>query len=118
MQEIAIKSHLIITNIHSEYHMNWCGRIRDVNPKLDKQGRPIFAIVSSQSRIEVSTTNMVYLEECAKKITSPKGRTAVTTDCAYIYIKEEDNSEKLMGILTHNRVKTFAPMYDKVGWSN
>ena len=117
MQEVAVKSHLIIKNIHSEFHMNWCGRMRDANPKFDDQGRPIFAIVSSQSRIEINTTNMLYLEECAKKITAPKGRTATTTDRAYIYLKEVDGNERLMGILTHNRVKTFAPMYDKVGWA-
>lgn len=117
MQEIAIKSHLIITNIHNEFNMNWCGRMRDANPKFDDQGRPIFAIVSSQSRIEIGTTNMVYLEECAKKITAPKGRSATTTDRAYIYLKEVGGNERLIGILTHNRVKTFAPMYDKVGWS-
>jgi hypothetical protein len=117
MQEIAVKSHLIITDIHNEYHMNWCGKIRDVEPLFDEQGRPIFAIVSSESRIEVCTTSMTYLEECAKKITRPKGRSAVSADRAYIYIKTVDRDEKLMGILTHNRVKTFAPMYDKVGWS-
>ena len=117
MQEVAVKSHLIITNIYSEYHMNWCGKIRDVEPLFDEQGRPVFAIVSSESRIEVCTTSMTYLEECAKKITHPKGRSAISADRAYIYIKTVDRDEKLMGILTHNRVKTFAPMYDKVSWS-
>jgi hypothetical protein len=47
-------------------------------------------------------------------MTYPKGRAAVTTDNAYIYIKEQDNGEKLLGTLTHDRIKKFAPMYDKV----
>ena len=38
MEEVAVKTHLIITDIHEEYHMNWCGKIFDTNPKL-KIGR-------------------------------------------------------------------------------
>lgn len=45
-------------------------------------------------------------------MTEPRGRAAVTTDRARIYIKQIDNSEKLIGILTHDKIKTFAPMYD------
>ena len=44
----------------------------------------------------------------------PKGRTAVTSDTVRIYIREVDDNEKLLGILTHNKIKTFAPMFDKV----
>ena len=116
MQEVMVKTHLIITDIHNEYHMNWCGKIRETKPAFSKKGFPIFAIVGSGGRIEVSTGDMTYLEECAKRLTQPKGRSAITADSARIYIKEIDGSEKLLGVFMHKRVKTFAPMYDKVGY--
>lgn len=116
MQEVAIKTHLIITDIHEEYHMNWCGKLFDTKPALNKEGLPMFIIIGSESRIEASTIDINYLEKCAKLLTHPKGRGAVSIDKAYIYIKEVDGNEKLLGILTHKRVKSFAPMYDKVGY--
>lgn len=116
MQEIKVKTHLIITDIHEEYHMNWCGKLSDVNPYLNEIGMPMFIIINSQNRTELSTIDINYLEKCAKKLTSPKGRGAVSIDKAYIYIKEIDGNEKLLGILTHKRIKSFAPMYDKVGY--
>ena len=116
MQEIMIKTHLIITDIHEEYHMNWCGKLFDAKPALNEKGMPIFVIIGSQSRLELSTIDINYLEKCAKKLTYPKGRGAVSVDKAYIYIKEVDGNEKLLGILTHKRVKSFAPMHDKVGY--
>lgn len=116
MQEVKLKTHLIITDIHEEYHMNWCGRLLDAQPAFNECGMPIFVIVGSQSRMEVSTTDMTYLEKCAKRLTYPKGRTAITKDTARIYIKEIDGNERLMGVLTHHRIKTFAPMYDSIGY--
>ena len=116
MQEIMVKTHLIITDIHEEYHMNWCGKLFDAKPMLNESGMPIFVIISSESRVEVSAIDMSYLESCAKRLTYPKGRGAVSTDKAYIYIKEVDGNGKLLGILTHKRVKSFAPMHDKVGY--
>lgn len=59
---------------------------------------------------------MKRIENCAKRLTRPKGRSAITTDTARIYIKEEDDKETLLGVLTHNHVKTYAQMYDKVGY--
>ena len=115
MEEVLIKSHLIVTDVHEEYHINWCGRIIDAKPKF-KNGRPIFVVVGGNGRMELNTTDMARIEKCAKLCTKPKGREAVTTDTARIYIVEEDNNEKLMGILTHNHIKSFAPMYDRVGW--
>ena len=111
-----VKTHLIIKDIQNEYHMNWCGKLFDAKPALNENDIPTFIIVGSQSRIELSTIDINYLERCAKKLTSPKGRGAVSIDKAYIYIKEVGGNEKLLGILTHKRVKTFAPMYDKVGY--
>ena len=49
-------------------------------------------------------------------MTNPKGRASVTTDTSRIFIKEENGNEKLLGILTHNHVKQYAQMYDKVGY--
>lgn len=116
LSEIKIRSHLIITDIHDEYHMKWCGKILDANPAFDEKGRPIFAIIGSSNRINVSTTDMKHLEKCAKTLTNPKGRSAIATDSARIYIVEQNGNEKLLGILIHNRVKKFSPMYDKVGY--
>ena len=116
MQEIMVKTHLIIKDIQNEYHMNWCGKLFDAKPSLDENGMPMFIIISSQNRIELNTIDINYLERCAKKLTSPKGKGAVSTDKAYVYIKEVGGNEKLLGILTHKRVKTFVPMYDQVGY--
>ena len=116
MQEIAVKTHLIIKDIQNEYHMKWCGRLLDANPLLNEHGLPVFAIIGSQNRMEVRTIDINYLEKCAKLMTYPKGRSAYSEDKARIYIKEVDGNEKLIGILTHKRIKTFAPMYDKIGW--
>lgn len=115
MQEIKIKSHLIIIDVHSEYDMNWCGKILDAKPEIEN-GMPIFIIIGSGGRMELNTTDMKRIEKCAKILTKPKGRSAITTDKAKIFIKEIDGNEKLLGIMTHNRVKTYAQMYDKVGY--
>jgi len=113
MQEIAVKTHLIITDIHEEYHMKWCGSIIDTKPAIEN-GKPVFIIRSKQGSVEMNTTDMKYLEDVAKKLTAPRGRSAVTTDTASIYIKQIDGTEKVLGILTHDHIKHFAPMYDKV----
>ena len=112
MTEVLVKTHLIVTDIHEEYNINWSGKILDTKPKF-KNNKPIFIVVASGGRIEVNTTDMNRVEKCAKLLTMPKGRQAITTDKAYIYILEESGNEKLLGTLTHNHVKTYAPMYDK-----
>ncbi len=116
MQEVRIKTHLITTDVHSEFHIDWCGKVAEANPYFNKDGLPIFIIISSAGRMEIPTVDMKYLEKCAKRFTYPKGKGAVSTDESKIYIKEKDNGKKLLGIVTHNRVKTFAPMYDKMGY--
>lgn len=115
MAEVLVKTHLIVTDIHEEYSIDWSGKILDAKPKF-KNNKPIFAIVSTGGRIEVNTANMKRVEECAKLLTIPKGRQAITTDKAYIYIIEENDNEMLLGTLTHNHIKSYAPMYDKVGY--
>ena len=113
MEEVLIKSHLIVTDVHEEYNIKWVGKIMDVKPKF-KNGKPIFIVTGGNGRMELNTTNMNRIEKCAKMCTRPKGRSAVTTDTARIYIVEENDNEKLLGILTHNHVKSFAPMHDIV----
>ena len=115
MEEILAKTHLIITDIHDEYHMNWCGKIADARP-LIKDGLPLFIIIGSRGRLELNTIDMKRLEQSAKLLTRPKGRSAITTDTSRIYIKEVDGNDFLLGVMTHKNVKTFAPMNDKVGF--
>ena len=115
MGEVKIFSHLIVRDVHEEYSIRWMGRMLDTKPQL-KNGKPIFIIVGGGGRMELNTTDMARIEKCAKMCTQPRGRSAVTTDTARIYILEEDDNEKLMGVLTHDHVKEFAPMYDSVGY--
>lgn len=112
---VKIKSHLIVTGIDNNFSINWCGRLADSNPIL-VNGSPVFVIISSNSRVEMNTVNISQLEECAKKLTLPKGRAAVTSDTARIYLKEMDGQERLMCIVKHEKIKHYALMYDKVGW--
>ena len=95
--------------------MNWCGKIFDANPKL-KNGLPVFTIIGSRGRMEISTVDMNQLEKCAKSLTYPRGRSVVSKDSSQIYIQEIDGNEKLIGVLTHKHIKSYAPMYDKVGF--
>ena len=108
-----VKTHLIITDIHDEYHMNWCGKIAEAKPLL-KNGLPLFIIIGTKGRLELNTIDMKHLERSAKLMTRPKGRSAITTDTARIYIKEADGNDFLLGVLTHKNIKTFSPMHDKV----
>jgi hypothetical protein len=95
--------------------MNWCRKIVDAKPEL-KDGKPIFIIIGSKGRIELNTIDINRLERAAKALTYPKGHASVTTDTARIYIKETNGNEMLLGVMTHKNVKTFAPMFDKVGY--
>ena len=113
MEEVMVKTHLIITDIHDEYHMNWCGKIANANPLL-KNGLPLFIIIGTKGRLELNTIDMKQLERSAKLLTRPKGRSAITIDTARIYIKEVDGNDFLLGVFTHKNVKTFSPMHDKV----
>ena len=115
MEELLVKTHLIITDIHEEYHMKWCGKIVDAKPEL-QNGLPIFVIIGTKGRIELNTVDMKRIEKCAKLLTDPRGRSLVSTDSSRIYIKEIDGNEKLLGVMIHNNIKTFSPMFDKVGY--
>lgn len=113
--EAKVKTHLIITDIHEEFDINWCGRIMDTKPLIQNK-KPLFIIIGGGGRIELNTANMTEIEHWAKRMTDPRGRQAVTTDKAYIYIKEINNNEKLIGVVTHHHVKKYAPMFDMVGY--
>lgn len=111
MTEVMIKTHLIVTDIHEDYSMNWCGKVLDTKPKI-KNGKPIFVVIGSRGRMELNTADMQRIEKCAKLLTHPRGRQATTVDSSRVYIIEEDGRETLMGVLTHKHIKSYAPMYD------
>ena len=110
-----VKTHLIIKDIHDEYNIKWKDSILNCDPLLEN-GKPTFIIISSTSRIELNTIDIKTIEEYAKRIATPKGRKAITSDTSYIYIKSKDNTEKLIGKVKRTRIKKFAPMYDAIGW--
>lgn len=115
MEEVKIKSHLILTDITHTYDVNWCGRIAETVPKI-VNGLPLFAAVGARGRVELNTIDMRQLEECAKRLTDPKGRSALNLDTSHIYLLEENGNEVLMAVVTHKIVRSYAPMYDWVGW--
>jgi len=113
MEEVLMKTHLIVTDIQNDYHIKWYGKIMDTKP-MNKNGKLVFVVVGGNGRMEINTNDITRVEKCARMMTLPKGRTAFTSDTSRIYIKEVDENEKLLGVLTHNKTKTFAPMFDKV----
>lgn len=114
--EINLNTHLIVKDTHSEYHMNWCGKVIEARPLLIN-GKPQFIIIGSTGRIETDEVDMKRLEEKAKLVTRPRGREAITSDTSRIYIKQIDGSEMLLGVMTHTVVKTFSQMTDKFDFS-
>lgn len=113
MEEKLVKTHLIVTDIENDYNIKWIKTIKETRPMF-KNGRLVFVVVGGKGRMEVNTNDMTRVEKSARTMSYPKGRTAVTSDVVRILLKQEDESEVLMGLLTHNRVKTFAPMFDKI----
>ncbi len=111
MQEVMLKTHLICSGMYEEYSVKWCGKLVDVEPQL-KNGLPIFVIVGSDGRMELNTIDIKTIEKCAKSLSHPRGREAITSDCARIYILEEDGNERLMGKVFHNHVKQYQQMFD------
>ena len=106
-----IKTHLIVSDVHEEYHIDWCGKLASCKPLL-KNGMPVFIIISSQGRVEMNTCNIQEVENCAKRFNYPRGRQSITTDVARIYLQEEDGSQKLLGKVVHNHIKQFQQMFD------
>ena len=112
MQEVMIKTHLIVTDVHEEYFVDWFGKIANTKP-LFKNNMPVFIIIGSEERVEMNTIDLKSIEECAKRITHPRGRKAITTDTARIYLKEENGHEEYIGRVIHNHVKKYQQMYDR-----
>ena len=112
MSTVSLKTHLICTGIKEEYYVKWCGRLIDARPQL-KNGLPIFIIIGTDGRIELNTIDIPTIEKCAKHLCHPRGRAAITSDCARIYLLEEDGSERLMGKVFQNHIKQYQQMYDK-----
>ncbi len=112
MQEVMLKTHLIVANVRDEYSIDWCGRIVDTKPFL-RNGLPVFIIIGSESRMELNTIDIKLIEESAKRLTYPKGREAVTVDVARIYIREENGKETFLGRVVHKHIKEYRQMYDK-----
>ena len=111
MSIVMLKTHLIVTDVHEEYSVKWSGSIADAKP-LFKNNMPVFVIIGSEARMELNTIDIKWIEENAKRMTHPRGKQAITTDTAFIYIKEEDGNEKLIGSVVHNHVKQYQQMYD------
>jgi len=112
MQEVMLKTHLICTGIANEFFVKWCGKMANVRPLL-KNDLPVFVVVGSDGRMELNTIDIKSIERCAKSVSHPRGREAFTSDCARIYIVEEDGTETLMGKVFHNHVKQYQQMYDR-----
>lgn len=110
--EVKLKTHLIVTDVHEEYFVKWCGKMANVRP-LFKNDLPVFVVVGSDGRMELNTIDIKSIERCAKSVSHPRGREAITSDCARIYIVEEDGTETLMGKVFHNHVKQYQQMYDR-----
>ena len=112
-EKMTTTTRFICIDSRDEYSIKWHRKIIDTNPIFDRNGKLSFAIIGSQNRMEINTLDMKYLEKCAKLMTRPKGRSAISTDKAYIYIKEINGTETMLGVLTHNRIKTFVPANSK-----
>lgn len=113
MEEVLMKTHLIVTDIKDEYSIKWVDSIINTKPKF-KNNMLVFQVRGGNGRCEVNTMDIKLVEKMAKKMSRPRGKQAVTSDEVRISIEEENGNEKLLGILTHNHIKKFAPMYDKV----
>ena len=112
MSEVMLKTHLICTKVNDEYFVKWCGKMKDARPLL-KNDLPIFILVGANGRMELNTIDIKQIEQCAKNLSHPRGRESFTSDCARIYLLEEDETERLMGKVFHNHVKQYQQMFDK-----
>ncbi len=111
---MMVKTHLIVTEQNDDYRVKWVKKLIDLYPIIDSYGNFTFNIVVDGHRVEIKTHDMNYLIERAKKNTRPKGRGALTTDEAKIYIKEQSGKETLVAIVTHIHTRKYAPMYDEI----
>lgn len=110
---MLVKTHLIVKDQWDDFEVNWIQRLKDTNPKLNENGLPTFIIISNSGRLEMSTIDINSVEKQAKKFAYPRGRGSLTIDKSYIYIKEE-KEEVLLGVVTKNHHRKYAPMYDDI----
>lgn len=111
--KVMMKTHLIVTEQSDEYDIKTHKRIIDTCPKFYND-KFLFIIITGEKRLEIKSLNINDAINLAKKVTMPRGRTAVTTDKARIYIDCADGGEVLLTTVTHNHIKKFAPMFDPV----
>lgn len=112
MSEVMLKTHLICKDVHEEYSIKWCGKLTDVKPFI-KNDLPVFILVGTDGRMELNTIDIKMIEKCAKSLSHPHGREAITSDCVSIYLLDENENEILMGRVFHNHVKQYQQMYDR-----
>ena len=110
---MLVKTHLIVKDQYDEFTVKWTGRLMDANVEL-KNGLPVFVISTKQGRMELNTLDMFEVERAAKKFTYPRGRGSLTTDKGFIYVKERGGAEKLLGVVIHDHIRKYAPMYDEL----
>ena len=108
-EEEEIKPQLRVKSVDNDFTIKWVGKITDAKPQI-RNGKPIFAVAGGGGRIELNTTDMTRVQRAARMCTQPKGRGAFASDYARIYVIQEDDSEKLLGVVTHYRTKTFYPV--------
>ena len=106
-QEVLMKTHLIVTDIQNDYYFKWVGKILNTKPQF-KNNKLIFIIVGGNGRMEINTNDMTRVEKCAKMMSLPKGRTAVTSDTVRIYIREVE----IVDDNFHSRFSAFYKHYD------
>lgn len=104
---MKVKTHLIVTGQWDEFKIKWVKRICDTKPKFDSYGYPTFVVVGGAGRVEMKTFDIREVEEQAKKATHPRGRGSLTSDRAYIFIKEE-KEEALLGYVMHDHIRQYA----------
>lgn len=112
MSTVMLKTHLICTGVSDEYYVKWCGKLIDARPAI-KNDLPVFIVIGAGGRVELNTIDIEAIERCAKNMARPRGRESFTSDCARIYLLEEDDNEKLMGKVFQNHIKKYQQMYDR-----
>ena len=106
------KTHLIQVGEEYSFNVKWHRRIIDLSVKLTN-GMPSFVIISNYGRVEFQTRSLNEVEEQAKSFCCPRGRRAIESDRAHIYI-ETNEGEVLLGTVYCTRRRDFQPMYDLI----
>ena len=110
---MLVKTHLIVTGQSDNFKTEWKKSILSIEKPILTDGLLNYVIVTKEKRVEMKELDPMKVEKCAKKLTWPRGRGALTTDLAKIYVKTE-RGEELIGIVTHNHIRDYAPMFDEI----